>query len=119
MNALLLSLRKFACGETCPVNEQCIPGFVAGANTAWGWARTHVKKIVDSFKPSIPDSAVCFFMDGDKWCCVNGDFVNLQDSPAGFGSTFDEAFANFQKSRRDEWIGRLDTVIENVAKHNK
>jgi len=27
------------------------------------------------------------FMDGDAWCAVFPDFVNLQESPAGFGET--------------------------------
>lgn len=33
------------------------------------------------------------FMDGDKWCAVHHDFVNLQESPAGFGDSPDEARA--------------------------
>lgn len=33
------------------------------------------------------------FMDGDAWCGVHPDFQNLQESPAGFGSTKDEAIA--------------------------
>lgn len=33
------------------------------------------------------------FMDGDAWCAVHPDFVNLQESPAGFGATRDEAIA--------------------------
>lgn len=32
-----------------------------------------------------PDSRV--FMDGDAWCAVRPDFINLQESPAGFGVT--------------------------------
>lgn len=39
----------------------------------------------------IPASAVCYFMDGDQWCAVHGDFVNLAESPAGFGTTMEEA----------------------------
>jgi hypothetical protein len=27
------------------------------------------------------------FLDGDMWCAVGPGFVNLQESPAGFGST--------------------------------
>lgn len=45
---------------------------------------------------AIPDHALCFFMDGNKWCCVNGDFVNVQESPCGFGDTFDAALADLQ-----------------------
>lgn len=25
------------------------------------------------------------YRDGDQWCAVRDDFVNLQESPAGFG----------------------------------
>lgn len=53
-------------------------------------------------RPSIPHSAVCFFKDGDKWCCVHGDFVNLQESPAGFGDTFDEAMDDLERTRKAE-----------------
>lgn len=41
----------------------------------------------------IPVHAICYFLDGNKWCCVFGDFVNLQESPAGFGDTQDAALA--------------------------
>ena len=37
------------------------------------------------------------FMDGDKWCATREDFVDLQESPAGFGSTALEALANLCK----------------------
>ena len=47
---------------------------------------------------NLPDEAVCFFKDGDKWCCVHGDFIDLQSSPAGFGDTFEEAMNNLSKS---------------------
>ena len=38
-----------------------------------------------------PDSRV--FMDGNMWCAVYPDFVNLQESPAGFGPTPEDARA--------------------------
>ncbi|KKL19505.1 hypothetical protein LCGC14_2464790 [marine sediment metagenome] len=31
------------------------------------------------------------FMDGNKWCAVKPDFVDLMESPAGFGDTREEA----------------------------
>ena len=31
------------------------------------------------------------FMDGNKWCCVADDFINPQESIAGFGDTPEEA----------------------------
>lgn len=36
-------------------------------------------------------------MDGDKWCSTRGDFEDLQLSPAGFGTTALEAFAELCK----------------------
>ncbi len=39
----------------------------------------------------VPAHAACFFKDGDAWCCVRGDFINLQESPAGFGANMEEA----------------------------
>lgn len=40
---------------------------------------------------SIPDNAYCFFMDGGSWCCVRGNFINLQETEAGFGTTMVES----------------------------
>lgn len=34
------------------------------------------------------------YMNGDQWCAVMPDFVDLQASPAGFGGTPDEARQN-------------------------
>lgn len=33
------------------------------------------------------------FMDGNAWCAVKPDFINLQESPAGFGDTREAAIA--------------------------
>lgn len=56
-------------------------------------------ELLKKTKSGIPHNALCFFKDGDKWCVVNGDFKNLQESPAGFGATFDEALTDFAKNR--------------------
>lgn len=53
-------------------------------------------------KSGIPANALCYFHDGDMICCVFGDFINLQESPAGFGKTYDEAFADLEKNY-NEW----------------
>lgn len=42
-----------------------------------------------------PNSRV--FMDGNAWCAVLPDFINPQESPAGFGNTPEEARANLAK----------------------
>lgn len=44
----------------------------------------HLVQAYKQDKQSIPDHAVCLFKDGDSWCAVFRDFVNLQDSPAEF-----------------------------------
>lgn len=50
-------------------------------------------------KRSIPANALCFFQDGDQWCCVYGDFKDLQWSPAGFGKTFEDAMESLRAGR--------------------
>ena len=35
--------------------------------------------------------------DGSAWCATRGDFINLQESPAGFGNTALEAMAALAK----------------------
>jgi hypothetical protein len=37
------------------------------------------------------------YRDGDQWCATQGDFVDLQESAAGFGDTALEAFADLCK----------------------
>lgn len=50
-----------------------------------------------------PEKKVIFKQDGDKICATFDDFVNLQESPAGFGDTEAEAKANlFQAIHADE-----------------
>ena len=39
------------------------------------------------------------FMDGDKWCAVNPDFINLQESPVGFGNTQQDAMKDLATPR--------------------
>ena len=37
------------------------------------------------------NTGVQVFMDGDMWCAVDEDFVNIQESPCGFGITPNDA----------------------------
>jgi hypothetical protein len=37
------------------------------------------------------------YRDGDSWCATRGDFVNLQESDAGYGNTCLEAMAELCK----------------------
>lgn len=59
-------------------------------------------KVPSKAGASIPASAVCYFKDGDQWCCVHADFVNLQESPAGFGDTMDAALAALVREDESE-----------------
>ena len=62
--------------------------------------RAELEELVAAYRGAnrraIPPQAVCFFMDGNQWCCVNGDFVDLAVSPAGFGDTFVSAMENLK-----------------------
>lgn len=40
----------------------------------------------------MPEDHLCLFRDGNQWCCVRPNFVNLQESPAGFGKTMIGAY---------------------------
>ena len=46
---------------------------------------------------SIPADAICFFPEGNQWACVYGDFVNLQESPIGFGRTREQAYEDLKR----------------------
>lgn len=36
------------------------------------------------------------FKDGNQWCAVMPDFIDLQESPAGFGDTPEKARENLK-----------------------
>ena len=57
---------------------------------------------IKSQTPSIPASAICYFMDGDQWQCFFGDFINLQESLVGFGNTQSEALVDLNKKFQAE-----------------
>jgi hypothetical protein len=72
----------------------CIEGLAAGADPA------RVKELAAKWKCDDEDAAVyadrvgCdLCMDGNMWCAVDRHFINLQESPAGFGVTALEAMA--------------------------
>lgn len=111
LKQLIAKLLWFKNEAVCRVSDSCLPGFVSGAQWGWGDARVLIGKWLDETRlPTIPDSAVCFFKDGERWCCVNGEFVNLQESPAGFGETFEEALDSLRSALPHSFVasGRLD-----------
>jgi len=40
------------------------------------------------------------YMDGNAWCATRPDFINLQESLAGFGDTEQEAIANLVEQEK-------------------
>ncbi len=42
-------------------------------------------------RPSWWGTGIQVKMDGDQWCATQADFINLQESPAGFGDSPKEA----------------------------
>lgn len=55
---------------------------------------------------AIPKNALCFFKDGHQWVAVFGDFINLQESPAGYGDT--------RESALDELIVACQNLIQKL-----
>jgi len=58
--------------------------------------------------PAVPASAICYFADGDKRCCVFGDFRNMMVDPCGFGDTDAKAYADLKQQRESEGEDELD-----------
>lgn len=63
-----------------------------------------IKHLADQWRCSDEDADIyaervgCnLFLDGDAWCATDRHFVNLQESPAGFGPTKLEAMAELCK----------------------
>ena len=54
----------------------------------WKCDDEDAKMYINSF-----DDLVKLFLDGGSWCAVREDFIDLQQSPAGFGDTCLEALA--------------------------
>ena len=43
------------------------------------------------------EKQIVTYMDGDKYCAVYSDFINLQESDAGFGDTKEDAISNLKE----------------------
>ncbi len=49
--------------------------------------------VIEMHQVEIPrQEKIRIFKDGNQWCAVAPGFINLQESPAGFGDTPHEAF---------------------------
>lgn len=89
------------CCEDCHANIQVKPveSFSGRVHIAYCPKCGNYLKVINYQQNGLPSCAICFFHDGNKICCTFGDFENLQESPAGFGDTHEEAFADLQQ----EW----------------
>jgi len=65
--------------------------------TKWGLTDDDAKELVKHATLGDDTPAFRLFKDGDRWCATFHDFVNLQESQAGFGSSALEAFAELAK----------------------
>lgn len=81
------------------------------ANPVWptrdrnGFYPSHLVHLKPPYAPGLcckahggpgPDD-IRFVRDGNQWCAFAPDFINLQESVAGFGSTQDEAEADLKR----------------------
>lgn len=69
-----------------------------------GWLERNIREFVSERMPNIPQHAICFFKDGDKMCAVFGDFIDLEQSPAGFGDTFVKAMEDLDRNKSSKFV---------------
>lgn len=77
----------------------CVEALAAGANPS------RVKELAVKWECDDTDAdqyatfiGARVYRDGNQWCATTGNFINLQESPAGFGITKLEAFAELAKA---------------------
>jgi len=77
----------------------CIEALASGAH------RERVLKLASKWMCDDDDAPVYaervginWYREGDKWCATAGNFKNLHESPAGFGDTLLESFAELAKA---------------------
>ena len=89
-----LFLREPETGRRMVITSALVPlkdgfaSFEVGEDSPNGsrWRITYKMEEVD-------DDSYRIFRDGDQWCAVTRDFINLQESEAGFGDTPEQALA--------------------------
>jgi len=95
----------------------CIEALALGARRAridelaakWGLTdedAQHFVEHTDQFK---------LFMDGDMWCATFQDFVDLQESQAGFGKTALVAFANLASVGLRQKFPKCPAVVNKMG----
>lgn len=61
---------------------------------------------------------ISLYLDGDQWCAVRSGFMNLQESPAGFGRTQKIAVKELFKDEKKESTSQLE-IEEAIARATK
>lgn len=97
--------RHEKCTQYFDVPADVIRDFLASGNKAYFLAvylRGTYRYAIVRAGLDLPDTKwkngerfVC--RDGDQWCATLSDFVNLQESPAGFGNTIELAMHELSK----------------------
>lgn len=64
----------------------------------WDWFEWRDDGLYSGYVPGLAcpihgGPKVRTFMDGNAWCAVHPDFINLQESPSAFGATRQESIA--------------------------
>lgn len=74
-------------------------GYICGQRiSGWEIADKMIMRGEIYSKAVIDNKEICFkcFLDGDTWCCVGEDFINLQESSCyAFGDTRDDAIKRY------------------------
>lgn len=70
-------------------------------------ADTFTCRTIDKW-PKWWNTDIKVFLDGTAWCANNDDFVNLQESDAGFGDTPDEAVKDLIRQEEKEGKEMVD-----------
>jgi hypothetical protein len=77
----------------------CIEGLAGGANPERIKELATLWHCTDDDARVYADRVGCnLFMDGERWCATDRHFIDLQQSPAGFGETCLEAMADLCKA---------------------
>lgn len=95
---------------------------IAVESLAMGARPERIKELAAKWGLTDEDAAVYaervgakLYRDGNAWCATRKDFVNLQESPAGFGDTAIEALAALAKELKFcgglMWADRFKNVL--------
>lgn len=104
-------------------HHECMDGMPAGSrwgerNAGWDLANKMIMNGEIFSRAKINGKEIEFkcFRDGDSWCCVGPDFVNLQESDNyAFGDSRDEAIINFSEVEVPEIFPGTRDALRNLG----